>query len=214
MDNYEFKTEVIDGIAIVFSRMIGKDEWKEIPHSEIHRGTEVEMEHASTIKKIIQVKPSIKVAATMIALDHLAERGDYYDRLEEVEGGDKMPDGGQVKEMDAKTIALNHLSHVANRYGHLDGDAEEPIEELSTGGEVDGKSHIDGGEKFEVGHSGEVVELEGEEVVINKANMKDDDVYEIKGNGTLKEFASLINEHKGNGVSFAGTQGIEIRKIR
>ena len=70
--------------------------------------------------------------------------------------------------------------------------------QYAKGGEVIGKSHAEGGEKFTVG--GRVVELEGGEGVINKKNMADKKTYTVTG--TPKEIASCINEIDGNGVKF------------
>lgn len=68
------------------------------------------------------------------------------------------------------------------------------------GGKVIGKPHTQGGEKFEVGDSGRVVELEGDEAVINKRSMGDDTEYTVKG--TPAQIASAVNAN-GGGVEFA-----------
>ena len=68
---------------------------------------------------------------------------------------------------------------------------------MADGGKVIGKSHSEGGEKFQV--SGKVLELEGDEGVINKRSMRSDKTYKVTG--TPAKIASCINELEG-GVKF------------
>ncbi len=68
---------------------------------------------------------------------------------------------------------------------------------MSDGGKVIGKSHEEGGEKFDI--EGRLIELEGEEGVINKRSMKSKKEYIVKGNPS--KIASCINELEG-GVKF------------
>tara|TARA_R110001592_G_scaffold192794_6_gene439684 strand:+ start:660 stop:1016 length:357 start_codon:yes stop_codon:yes gene_type:complete len=68
------------------------------------------------------------------------------------------------------------------------------------GGLLKGKSHKNGGIKAIVTDTNQPVELEGEEVIINKASMKDDTDYTVSG--TPKEIASAINSVDDNGVKF------------
>lgn len=63
------------------------------------------------------------------------------------------------------------------------------------GGYLKGKPHSEGGEKFIVASTGQLVELEGGEAVINKKSISDDSEYSIKG--TPREIASCINELHG-----------------
>lgn len=74
------------------------------------------------------------------------------------------------------------------------------------GGWLKGKSHDQGGEKFYSDNS--TVELEGDEAIINKKSIQDDNVYTVKG--TPKQIASGINQLNGNGIEFA--PGAEIIK--
>ncbi len=68
---------------------------------------------------------------------------------------------------------------------------------MADGGKVHGKSHSKGGEKFDI--HGRVVELEGDEGVINKRSMRSKKEYQVKGSPA--KIASCINELEG-GVKF------------
>ena len=77
------------------------------------------------------------------------------------------------------------------------------------GGLLKGKSHDEGGIKAVVTDTGQPVELEGEEVIINKKSMQDQTEYSVKG--TPKEIASAINSVDGNGVKFE--EGAEMTNL-
>ena len=77
------------------------------------------------------------------------------------------------------------------------------------GGLLKGDSHDDGGIKAIVTDTGQPVELEGEEVIINKKSMQDQTEYSVKG--TPKEIASAINSVDGNGVKFQ--EGAEMTNL-
>lgn len=67
------------------------------------------------------------------------------------------------------------------------------------GGLLKGDPHSKGGIKAIVtDDNGRPVELEGEEVIINKRSMQDRKVYRVEG--TPKQIASAINSMNGNGV--------------
>ena len=68
------------------------------------------------------------------------------------------------------------------------------------GGLLKGKSHDDGGIQAVVVDTGQPVELEGDEVIINKKSMNDDREFTVTG--TPKEIASAINSIDDNGVKF------------
>ena len=69
------------------------------------------------------------------------------------------------------------------------------------GGITKGKSHAEGGIPMEVKSTGQKVELEGGEGVINKRNMASEKTYEFEGEEmTTCEIASEINQANGNGV--------------
>tara|TARA_Y100000741_G_scaffold178071_1_gene135211 strand:+ start:88 stop:444 length:357 start_codon:yes stop_codon:yes gene_type:complete len=68
------------------------------------------------------------------------------------------------------------------------------------GGLLKGNSHDDGGIKAIVTDTGQPVELEGDEVIINKKSMNSDKEYTVTG--TPKEIASAINSVDNNGVKF------------
>lgn len=71
----------------------------------------------------------------------------------------------------------------------------------ATGGITEGKSHKEGGIPMVVKSTGQKVELEGGEGVINKRNMASDKKFEFQGKKmTTCEIASEINSANGNGV--------------
>ena len=74
-------------------------------------------------------------------------------------------------------------------------------ESFAKGGITEGKSHAEGGIPMEVSSTGQKVELEGGEGVINKKNMADTKKHEFEGKMLTKcEIASEINSDGGNGV--------------
>jgi hypothetical protein len=69
------------------------------------------------------------------------------------------------------------------------------------GGITKGKSHKEGGIPMVVKSTGQKVELEGGEGVINKRNMASEKTYEFEGKElTICEITSEINSANGNGV--------------
>jgi|TARA_R110000823_G_scaffold309032_3_gene433006 hypothetical protein len=68
------------------------------------------------------------------------------------------------------------------------------------GGFTKGPSHQDGGIPMTVKSTGQKIEVEGGEAIINKKSMADDRKFKVEG--TPREIASAINEIDGNGVSF------------
>ena len=68
------------------------------------------------------------------------------------------------------------------------------------GGLTKGPSHKNGGIPMVVKSTGQKVELEGGEGVINKKSMSDNTQYKVEG--TPRQIASAINEINGNGVRF------------
>ena len=69
------------------------------------------------------------------------------------------------------------------------------------GGITEGKSHKEGGIPMVVKSTGQHVELEGGEGVINKRNMASEKTFEFEGKEkTICEIASEINSADGNGV--------------
>ena len=78
---------------------------------------------------------------------------------------------------------------------------DEYKESFAKGGITEGKSHAEGGIPMEVSSTGQKVELEGGEGVINKKNMADTKKHEFEGKMLTKcEIASEINSDGGNGV--------------
>ena len=78
------------------------------------------------------------------------------------------------------------------------------------GGFTEGPSHADGGIPMTVKSTGQKIEVEGGEAIINKKSMADDRKFKVEG--TPREIASAINEIDGNGVSF--DKGAKITMFR
>ena len=71
------------------------------------------------------------------------------------------------------------------------------------GGLTKGKSHAKGGIKMEVKSTGQNIEVEGGEGIINKHTMSSKDKFDYEGKDmTACEIASDLNQKTGNGVSF------------
>tara|TARA_R110000824_G_scaffold149827_5_gene320172 strand:- start:851 stop:1438 length:588 start_codon:yes stop_codon:yes gene_type:complete len=68
------------------------------------------------------------------------------------------------------------------------------------GGFTEGPSHADGGIPMTVKSTGQKIEVEGGEGIINKHSMADNRQYTVQG--TPKQIASAINEIDGKGISF------------
>jgi hypothetical protein len=110
--------------------------------------------------------------AAKIAMDHLVELPDYYTRLEKMEKEpQKMAKGAQVR---------------------VTNDATD-------GGVFHGPSHDNGGIKGVVKETGQPIEVEGGEGILNKRTMALDE--EVTLSGTPCEIASELNQ-MGGGVKF------------
>lgn len=83
-------------------------------------------------------------------------------------------------------------------------------QKFQKGGIVEGESHKKGGEKFKVKSTGQVVELEGGEGVINKKSMQSGKKMSVSG--TPSQIASKINSIDNYGVEFS--PGAIIRKFK
>lgn len=68
------------------------------------------------------------------------------------------------------------------------------------GGFTKGPSHADGGIPMTVKSTGQKIEVEGGEGIINKHSMADNRKFVVEG--TPKQIASAINEIDGHGISF------------
>jgi len=132
---------------------------------QLEIGMSIESEHSSD-----------ELVQEIIALQHLDEMIDYYEKLELVD--QKYAEGGKV-EGDGK----------------LSDDAKD-------GGLFKGKSHAEGGIKAVNNDTGQLIEVEGNEVIINKRSVADTTKKEFEGEMlTNREILSRINE-SGGGVSF------------
>jgi TP901 family phage tail tape measure protein len=72
---------------------------------------------------------------------------------------------------------------------------------MARGGKVRGRSHSQGGEGFTVQSTGQRVELEGDEGVVNKRSMRSRDVLSMTG--TPAQIISGVNSYRGYGEAFA-----------
>lgn len=71
---------------------------------------------------------------------------------------------------------------------------------MATNGELSGKPHSKGGVKAVVQSTGDMIELEGGEVVINKASVDSDEIFDFEGQpASVKEVLNHINTMDGNG---------------
>jgi predicted acetyltransferase len=98
-NKFEFEIRNIGGSDVYYKRNIGDKLWlfstkeefelnknimdKKYSESAIEKGTEIEMEHAETIKKFMRDGVSVKEVARAIAIDHLEESPTYYEDLKE-----------------------------------------------------------------------------------------------------------------------------------
>ena len=72
---------------------------------------------------------------------------------------------------------------------------------MATGGLTKGKSHKEGGIPMKVKNTGQNIEVEGGEIIINKKNVADNKKHTFDGKELTKcEIASEINSANGNGV--------------
>lgn len=147
---------------------------------EIAREKNVSIEYA-----IEQLRIGIEVekehtndhkTAETIALHHLDEDIEYYKKLKKME---KFDNGGAVK---GKNFISKDGKH---------------------GGIFDGKSHAQGGIPAINVETNQKIEVEGNEVIINKRSVADETLHEFDGKKmTNREILSEINQ-SGGGVAFA-----------
>ncbi len=72
------------------------------------------------------------------------------------------------------------------------------------GGVLVGNSHAEGGIKAFNKSTGQPIEVEGNEIIINKKSVEDPTLHDLNGEKlTNKQILSKINSQDGNGVSFA-----------
>jgi hypothetical protein len=137
-------------------------------------------------------------AQRKIAKDHIVEDLDYYKKIKQIE------DSQNVALPDSY-VNLDALKRVLEMQGYSLVKKNES--EYKDGGIVVGKRHSESdengtGERFVVESTGQLVELEGGEIVINAESMSSDKLYEFEGKKmTGREIASTIN-HRYGGVKF------------
>jgi hypothetical protein len=165
----------------------------EILEKQLIKGIKAEKEHTTD-----------DLIAETIALHHIEEIADYYDRLE------KMEKSAQPIALPDSYSKYESLKKVLNNQGYDINEIEynQSIEnEFKEGGVVVGKRHSESdengtGEKFLVESTGQIVELEGGEAVLSKESMQSDDKFSFQGKKmTGREIASILN-HKYGGVEF------------
>ena len=144
---------------------------------QLEIGMKVESEHSN-----------FKHIQKTIALQHLDESINYYEKLNEMEQ-QFMRDGGSLK-YDSKGVK--------DYFAHGSGNA---------GGVLVGKRHSEGGIKAINKSTGQPLEMEGGEVVITRKAVSDNTKREFEGQMlTNKEILSKINE-SGGGVKIFGDGG-------
>lgn len=199
---------------------------------QLEKGIKAEMEH-TTDENI----------AKTIALHHIEEIPDYYDRLEIMEKDQSVVQSHNDYNLGEyvywgssgkKYIVTNNqiargkyiqISPVGeDKYFQVSPDEVVPAEDktiettdkLKDGGVVVGKRHSESdengtGERFLVKSTGQVVELEGGEGVLNKESMQSNKIFMFEGEKmTPREIASFLN-HKYGGVEFA--KGGEVHHV-
>jgi len=213
---------------------------EEVLAQQLEKGIEAEMEH-TTDKKI----------AETIALHHIEEMPDYYDRLKEMESGSNIIKS-EYKQNEMKKVRFVGddrafwyvISETPEYYiGVIDEKLEnwknadqvtkvqyfedylpksdmeifeKTTDQLKEGGVVVGKRHSESdengsGERFLVKSTGQVVELEGGEGVLNKESMTSNKTYEFQGKKmNARQIASFLN-HKYGGVEFA--EGGDVKSV-
>jgi hypothetical protein len=211
---------------------------------QLEKGIKTEMEHTTD-----------EIVAKTIALHHIEEMPDYYDKLEEmgkgekivkfVEAKEKMLEGGLADDegnlinfevgdtiVEYKRLTPNQPKREYGGNGKIvsivgamakvvfqpnnyeqwialkDMKKVETTDKLKDGGVVVGKRHSESdengtGERFLVKSTGQVVELEGGEGVLNTESMQSTKTFDFNGNKmTARQIASELN-HKYGGVEFA-----------
>jgi 8-oxo-dGTP pyrophosphatase MutT (NUDIX family) len=158
----------------------------------IDEGMKVEKEHTNNIE-----------AQRKIAKDHLVEDLDYYKKLKLLESDKNLETNDKVALPDCY-VGYDRLKEVLEGQGI---QVQKTQEEYSEGGIVVGKRHSESdengtGERFFVESTGQLVELEGGEIVINSNSMMNDKLYNFEGKKmTAREIASELN-HRYGGVRF------------
>jgi len=101
-----------------------------------------------------------------------------------------------------KMNKLESIQQMMEKGGKVQGDGKKS-NNAKDGGYFVGKSHADGGIKAHNTDTGQIIEVEGNEVIINKRSVADETKREFEGEMlTNREILSRINE-AGGGVSFA-----------
>ena len=123
--------------------------------------------------------------------------------------------GGDVNEKSSIKIENNHIEHqntnnmnklesleqMMEKGGSVYGNKKDP-HDAKKGGFFEGNSHADGGIKAKNVDTGQIIEVEGNEVIINKKSVADETLREFEGEMlTNRQILSKINE-EGGGVSF------------
>jgi len=121
-------------------------------------------------------------------------------------------DGGSLTELNQEDMQQENMSKAqmlrntigVNKFaegGTVKGDGKH-TNDAKKGGFFDGRSHADGGIKAVNKDTGQMLEVEGNEVIINKRSVADNTKREFEGKMmTNREILSTINE-MGGGVSF------------
>lgn len=86
---------------------------------------------------------------------------------------------------------------------------------MSVGGMVIGKSHAEGGEKFIVESTGQLVELEGDEFVFRKSVLSETDILELEGTPKqiLLQIAKKYNNPTGKLTKIVGGEFVICKNV-
>ncbi len=105
---------------------------------------------------------------------------------------------------DATTQTKEHLVYNREVDSEKARSAREREKEMKVGGLTKGASHEEGGIPMVVKSTGQHVELEGGEGVVNKHSMASEEQYDFEGKKmTTCEIVSHLNQQKGDGVAFS-----------
>jgi hypothetical protein len=141
---------------------------------QLAKGIKVESEHSKSVD-----------VQKIIALQHLDEMIDYYDKLKNMEVSNKI---SSIKQKYA-------IGGTVKANGKTTNNAKD-------GGFFEGKSHAEGGIKAVNVDTKQPIEVEGNEVIINKRSVADDTLHNFNGKKmTNRQILSEINQ-AGGGVAF------------
>ena len=110
---------------------------------------------------------------------------------------------GVLEEVTNPLVVTAQFSSGETWYGK-EGEDLNPLRGMAKGGLTKGKSHKEGGIPMTVKSTGQKIEVEGGEGIVNKHSMSSDKKYEYEGKEkTTCEIVSDLNQKEGDGVGFS-----------